>query len=74
MSAVGPAYRCDNHTEFSCRTNYRCVPLWAMCNGHDDCRDNSDEQNCGEPMEPVIRSFVGLAGEDQKYYCDQDPS
>ncbi|KAI2660889.1 Low-density lipoprotein receptor-related protein 2 [Labeo rohita] len=26
---MGPAYRCDNHTEFDCRTNYRCVPLWA---------------------------------------------
>uniref|UniRef100_UPI003D9CB815 low-density lipoprotein receptor-related protein 2a precursor n=1 Tax=Danio rerio TaxID=7955 RepID=UPI003D9CB815 len=45
---MGPAYRCDNHTEFDCRTNYRCVPLWAVCNGHNDCRDNSDEQNCEE--------------------------
>ncbi|XP_016104637.1 low-density lipoprotein receptor-related protein 2-like [Sinocyclocheilus grahami] len=45
---MGPAYRCDNHTEFACRTNYRCVPLWAVCNGHNDCRDNSDEQNCEE--------------------------
>ncbi|KAJ7345670.1 hypothetical protein JRQ81_001620, partial [Phrynocephalus forsythii] len=43
---MGPAYRCDNHTEFSCRTNYRCVPLWSVCNGHNDCRDNSDEQGC----------------------------
>lgn len=48
LFAVGPAYRCDNHTEFDCRTNYRCVPRWAVCNGHDDCRDNSDEQNCRE--------------------------
>ncbi|NWU34611.1 LRP2 protein, partial [Hylia prasina] len=45
---MGPAYRCDNHTQFSCRTNYRCVPLWAVCNGNDDCRDNSDEQGCEE--------------------------
>ncbi|KTF93084.1 hypothetical protein cypCar_00007596 [Cyprinus carpio] len=45
---MGPAYRCDNHTEFDCRTNYRCVPLWAVCNGHNDCRDDSDEQNCEE--------------------------
>ncbi|MCI4378615.1 hypothetical protein PGIGA_G00218000, partial [Pangasianodon gigas] len=45
---MGPAYRCDNHTEFDCITNYRCVPLWAVCNGQNDCRDNSDEQNCEE--------------------------
>ncbi|XP_048809593.1 low-density lipoprotein receptor-related protein 2 isoform X5 [Lagopus muta] len=45
---MGPAYRCDNHTQFSCRTSYRCVPLWAVCNGNDDCRDNSDEQGCEE--------------------------
>eukprot|EP00076_Gallus_gallus_P042851 XP_025008389.1 low-density lipoprotein receptor-related protein 2 isoform X8 [Gallus gallus] len=45
---MGPAYRCDNHTQFSCRTSYRCIPLWAVCNGNDDCRDNSDEQGCEE--------------------------
>ncbi|XP_066544684.1 low-density lipoprotein receptor-related protein 2a isoform X1 [Amia ocellicauda] len=45
---MGPAYRCDNHTEFDCRTNYRCVPLWSVCNGYDDCRDGSDEQGCEE--------------------------
>ncbi|MGH0174258.1 UNVERIFIED_CONTAM: hypothetical protein FKN15_067608 [Acipenser sinensis] len=45
---MGPAYRCDNHTEFDCKTNYRCVPLWSVCNGYNDCRDNSDEQGCKE--------------------------
>ncbi|XP_060033733.1 low-density lipoprotein receptor-related protein 2 [Erinaceus europaeus] len=45
---MSAAYRCDNHTEFSCRTNYRCIPQWAVCNGMDDCRDNSDEQGCEE--------------------------
>ncbi|MED6276189.1 Low-density lipoprotein receptor- protein 2 [Characodon lateralis] len=45
---MGPAYRCDNHTEFDCKTNYRCVALWSVCNGHNDCRDNSDEQGCEE--------------------------
>lgn len=47
---VGPAYRCDNHTQFVCKTNYRCVPLWSVCNGQNDCRDNSDEQGCGESL------------------------
>ncbi|CAB1328475.1 unnamed protein product, partial [Coregonus sp. 'balchen'] len=45
---MGPSYRCDNHTQFDCRTNYRCVPQWSVCNGHNDCRDNSDEQSCEE--------------------------
>uniref|UniRef100_A0A8C5KSR3 Low-density lipoprotein receptor-related protein 2 n=1 Tax=Jaculus jaculus TaxID=51337 RepID=A0A8C5KSR3_JACJA len=47
------AYNCDNHTEFSCKTNYRCIPQWAVCNGADDCRDNSDEQGCeARPCSP----------------------
>lgn len=52
---MGPAYRCDNHTEFVCKTNYRCVPLWSVCNGQNDCRDNSDEQGCGESL-PFLKS------------------
>lgn len=45
--SVSSAHLCDNFTEFSCKTNYRCIPKWAVCNGVDDCRDNSDEQGCG---------------------------
>lgn len=58
FSIVGPAYRCDNHTDFDCKTNYRCVPLWSVCNGHDDCRDNSDEQGCGETATRTEDLFV----------------
>ena len=28
---------------FRCKTNYRCILSWELCNGRDDCRDNSDE-------------------------------
>lgn len=46
-SPVGPDYKCDE-TEFSCKTNYRCIPQWARCDGTNDCLDNSDEQGCGQ--------------------------
>ncbi|CAG12634.1 unnamed protein product [Tetraodon nigroviridis] len=42
---VGPDYKCDE-TEFSCKTNYRCIPQWARCDGTNDCLDNSDEEGC----------------------------
>lgn len=48
LPPVGPDYKCDELTEFSCRTNYRCVPQWARCDGTNDCIDNSDEEGCGQ--------------------------
>ncbi|XP_076154846.1 low-density lipoprotein receptor-related protein 2 [Alosa pseudoharengus] len=43
---MGPDYKCDADTEFSCKSNYRCIPQWAVCDGANDCIDNSDEQDC----------------------------
>ena len=34
--------------EFTCSTNKNCVFQAFVCDGEDDCGDNSDERGCGE--------------------------
>lgn len=41
-----PVQACPNSWDFTCN-NQRCVPKSWVCDGDDDCLDNSDEeQNC----------------------------
>ena len=48
-SVEPPVQACPNSWDFTC-DNQRCIPKTWMCDGDDDCLDNSDElQNCTTP-------------------------
>lgn len=45
-NAEPPVQACPNSWDFTCN-NQRCIPKSWLCDGDDDCLDNSDEeQNC----------------------------
>jgi hypothetical protein len=53
VSIATPTY-CDAH-EFLCKNN-NCINKIYVCDGENDCYDNSDEEECGEYDIKVFRA------------------
>lgn len=41
--------------QFMCISDRRCVPHSSICNGIPECKDGSDERNCGKSTAPYSR-------------------
>ena len=53
---------CSGNHQFNC-TNTRCIPSEFLCDGDNDCSDNTDEQNCSEsscllPIVLLIMEYI----------------
>ncbi|XP_055516540.1 sortilin-related receptor isoform X2 [Leucoraja erinacea] len=56
-----PAGRCSI-SEFPCARGRNCIPNWKQCDGHQDCRDGSDERHC--PTHPPLLCSNGTVCDD----------
>ena len=47
---------CNKENEFSCESGGNCVKIYKKCDGYPDCKDGSDETDCGKVVLIIIRN------------------
>ncbi|XP_075540320.1 terribly reduced optic lobes isoform X24 [Dermacentor variabilis] len=60
---------CGAH-KFACDNNRRCVETSRRCDGHRDCNDGHDEENCGERGPEVPTHAPGFQCRPNQFVCD----
>ncbi|WP_411025445.1 LDL receptor domain-containing protein, partial [Salmonella sp. s55004] len=55
---------------FPCNNN-KCIPLTWLCDGDNDCGDNSDEENCGDCRDSFFTCSNGNCI-NRLWQCDGD--
>ena len=56
---TGKQKRCPYDGDFRCNRTGNCIRSYQVCNGHANCRDGSDEENCGMCSKIIyIHAFV----------------
>lgn len=61
LSCVSAGPRACTESEYRC-DNLHCIPDRWVCDHDNDCEDNSDERDCGEPNLFVWASSVSSGG------------
>ncbi len=60
---------CDDFNEYNCRDG-GCVDIASRCDGRNDCRDDSDEEDCDKiVLEPSYRLHFPPNPEDEEDFC-----